>query len=69
MKALIDGLQTQVNELPPVDAMTDLIDADSAGKPVGLTPPSLTVSNPPTQAQVQAIVNYLNALHPLLTRT
>ena len=55
LKALIDNLPTQL-DVENADAANCSQNIDS------FTPLSLTVSNPPTQSQVQAIVDKLNAL-------
>ena len=47
----------------------DAINVQAAALPVGLPPPTFTVSNPPTQAEVQALLDYLNALYTVLSRT
>ena len=47
----------------------DSINAQSAGSVVSLPPPDFIISNPPTQAEVQAIADYLNQLYVALSRT
>ena len=47
----------------------DSINAQSAGSVVSLPPPHFIISNPPTQAEVQAIADYLNQLYVALSRT
>lgn len=62
LKQSIDDVQAQANESPSEDRVTDLI-VDNAAKNVdGVPILTLTVSNPPTQAQVQSIVTKLNDL-------
>ena len=68
LKTLLDDLQASVNELPPLDTVTDLINNNSAGPVTGVTPLPATVSNPPTQAQVQAIVTKVNEMLTQLQR-
>ena len=68
LKTLHDDLQATVNELPPLDTVTDLINNNSAGPVTGVTPLPATVSNPPTQAQVQAIVTKVNEMLTQLQR-
>ena len=51
--------------------LTNAITAAIAGTPhnPSLTPLSLTVSDPPTQAEMQALVDFVNALLNQITRT
>lgn len=69
LKAMMDNLQTQINELPPTDTVTDLINANSAGPTGPLLPPNFTVNDPPTQADVQAIADFVTAQYIALSRT
>jgi hypothetical protein len=62
LKALIDALQTQVNTLVTQAAALDLIRANAAANVDAVMPQGTTISNPPTQAQVQGLLNQLNAL-------
>ena len=55
LKALIDAKLD-------LSAAQDAIALNSANNVDTFTPLTLTVSNPPTQAQVQAVVNKLNDL-------
>ena len=57
----LNGLKGLIDALPTSAAMTNAIVNNSAA-PIGVTQLGLTVSNPPTQAQVQAIVTKLNEL-------
>ena len=69
LKTLTDNLQAQVNDLPPLDTVVDLINANSAGPLGALSPPNFTISNPPTQAQVQAMADFMSELYVALSRT
>jgi hypothetical protein len=64
----INGVATQLNNVPTNDAMTDAINDSSAANVNGLAALALTVSSPPTQAQVQAVVAKLNELIAALKR-
>jgi hypothetical protein len=69
LKALIDDLQAQLDAVPTSAAMTARLDAYTAGNCEFVSLPALTVSNPPTQAEVQNHANVLNNLYIALTRT
>jgi hypothetical protein len=51
------------------NATLDAAIAATAVNPSGVSPLSLTISDPPTQSEVQAIVNAYNALLAALVRT
>jgi len=61
LKALIDG------KTSPADVST-LIVSQAAGACAGVGGLGMTVSNPPTQAQVQALANKLDELIDVLRR-
>jgi uncharacterized phage infection (PIP) family protein YhgE len=52
----------QVATLPTVDEMLDTISAQAPRNVDALATLTLTISNPPTQAQVQALLNAFNSL-------
>ncbi len=64
---LLNGLQSLIDQRPASDQITALVDGESAG-PVNTEPLRLTVSNPPTQAQVQAIAGKVDELIGMLMR-
>jgi len=69
LKQLHDGLQLQVDNMLTPDDVDDHINANAAGPiPAGLGLLGMTVSNPPTQAQVQAIANKIDDLIDALRR-
>lgn len=68
LKTLLDNLQTQVNELPPTDTVTDLINANSAGPCMAFDYLNLTVSDPPTQAEMQTLATRLDDMLGALKR-
>ena len=55
-------LSDRTDAVPNNDGMTDRITDLSARNADGVVPLTLTVSSPPTQAQVQAILDKLNEL-------
>ncbi|MEY4918620.1 MAG: hypothetical protein RL616_2533 [Verrucomicrobiota bacterium] len=63
------GLNDLIDAVPTSQPMTDRLDAHTAGNCEFVSLPALTVSNPPTQAEVQAMANLLNNLYVALTRT
>lgn len=69
MKALIDALQAQVNALPTMGDVNAAITANSAGPCPGFPFLNLVASDPPTQAEVQAIADRFDELVTPLKRT
>ena len=63
------GLNDDIQQRALSIDVTDSINAQSAGSVVSLPPPDFIISNPPTQAQVQAMADYLNQLSVALSRT
>ena len=68
LKTLLDATQTQVNELPTRDDVTDAITNAAAGPANDVSNLTLTISNPPTQLQVQTLVEKINQLLDALKR-
>ncbi len=62
------GLKDLIDAVPTSPALTNLLNANTAGPVDGVSPLTLTISNPPTQAQVQAIVTRFNQLLVALQR-
>jgi hypothetical protein len=62
MRAQFTGLKDLLDALPASSPMSDAITNQVAGMLSGVSPLALSVSNPPTQAQVQAIANRLDLL-------
>ena len=65
----INNVAAEVANRPTADDVADMINGQSAGALGPLPPPNFTISNPPTQAQVQAMADYLNQLYVALSRT
>jgi len=61
-----NGLKALVDDRPTFSQMNNAITNACAGNVRGVDDLSLTISNPPTQAQVQAIVEKLNELMAVL---
>jgi hypothetical protein len=69
LRSQFAGLKTLIDDLPASQPMTDVITANAAGPLTGVPPPNLTVSDPPTQAEVQAVIDFLNQMYVPLSRT
>ena len=69
MRGQLSGLNDLITDRTTPDDVTELINAGAAGS-VGpaVSPLGFTVSNPPTQAEVQAIVDAYNLLLQALRR-
>jgi hypothetical protein len=63
-----NGLNDLITNSPSFDDVNNIITAQAAGNCNTVAALNLTVSNPPTQAQVQAIVTKLNELIAKLKR-
>ena len=63
------GLNADIQDRATFTDLNDGILAQAAGAVTSLSPPSFTVSNPPTQAEVQAIADFVNDLYVALSRT
>jgi hypothetical protein len=67
LRGQLTSLKSLIDALPTSTDVTLAIEADSAAL-INVTTLNQTISNPPTQAQVQAIQNKLNELITALTR-
>ena len=68
MRAQFNGLKDLIDGVPTSPGIYDALMQMTAGNPDTVGPLTLTISNPPTQAQVQAILNKLNDLITALSR-
>ena len=68
LRSQFNGLNDLINALPTSGVMADAIVAQTAGKPDFIDLLTQTISNPPTQAEVQAIQTRLNDLIDALSR-
>ena len=62
MRAQLQGLKALTDELPMTLAFQDRVFELSSGPCVDVNPLELTVSDPPTQAEVQAIASKIDEL-------
>jgi len=62
MRGQLNGLKELIDALPTSDAMWAELDAQAAGACKNVPELNLTVSDPPTQAEVQAIADRLDLL-------
>ena len=62
LRAQFAGLKDLIDAVPTSPNMASVITNQVAADLVGVTPLSLSISNPPTQAQVTAILDRLNLL-------
>ena len=63
--ALNDDLQQRALSIDVQDA----INAQSSGPVNSIPPPNFVISNPPTQAEILAMADYLTQLYVALSRT
>ena len=68
LKALIDDLQSRLDALPASPEIATVISDNSAANVNAVVPLNLTVSDPPTAAETQAIVDKLNEVLTALWR-
>lgn len=62
LRGQLAGLNDLIYQRPTNADVNDLISQSSASNVDAVAPLTLTISNPPTQAQVQAILNAMNSL-------
>ena len=62
MRDQFNGLDAKIGDCATQAGLNDAINAGSAANCDGVAELNLTVSNPPTQAQVQALLAKLNEL-------
>jgi hypothetical protein len=63
------GLSADILDRATFTDVGDAIVAQSAGSVLSLSPPDFIVSNPPTQAEVQAIADFVTQQYAVLSRT
>ena len=68
MRAQFNGLDAKIGECATQAGLNDAINAGSAANCDGVAELNLTVSNPPTQAQVQALADKQDELIRALKR-
>lgn len=68
LRSQFTSLKTLIDDCPTNSAMNAFVFQNTGGNCDGVTTLNLTVSNPPTQAQVQAIATKLDQVIVMLTR-
>ena len=68
LRSQLTGLKALIDTKPDAAAVSTQISNESAGPCLGVNALLLTASNPPTQAQVQAVIDRLNQLITALKR-
>jgi hypothetical protein len=68
MRDQLNGLNDAISQCALTIDVNDLVFTQTAGPPGTVQPLNMTVSNPPTQAQVQAIANRFDQLLAALNR-
>ncbi len=63
------GLKELIDQCALTADVNDLVFSQSAGLPAAVAPLAMTVSNPPTQAEVQAIADRFDQLLAALKRS
>jgi hypothetical protein len=63
------GLMNEIQQRAIYQDVYDAITAQASGPLTGLAPPVFTVSNPPTQAEVQALADFVTAMYVAASRT
>ncbi len=65
----LQGLMDEIQQRALYQDVNDAITVQAAGPVNNIQPPAFNVSNPPTQAQVQAMADYLVQFYTALSRT
>ena len=63
------GLNDDIQQRALSIDVQDAINAQSAGPVNSIPPPNFTISNPPTQAEMLAMADYITQLYVALSRT
>ena len=63
------GLNDDIQQRALSIDVQDAINAQSSGSVNSIPPPNFTISNPPTQAEMLAMADYLTQLYVALSRT
>jgi hypothetical protein len=65
----ISTLAVAVGDLPTSADVANAISTNSAGLPSAVPPPDFVISDPPTQAEVQVLADYILQLYNALNRS
>ncbi len=69
LRSQFAGLNDDIQQRALYQDVNDAITVQAAGPVNNIQPPNFIVSNPPTQAQVQAIADFVNEMYVALSRT
>ena len=69
LRSQFAGLNDDIQQRALSIDVQDAINAQASGPVNSIPPPNFVISNPPTQAEVQAMADYLNQLYVALSRT
>ena len=69
LRAQLAGLKDLIDAVPTSSAITDVLNANTAGPITAIPPVDLAVSDPPQASEVQAIADMVTAMYQALTRT
>ena len=68
MRGQLNGLKALNDAKPSMDQVNDAIAANSAGSVSDIEPLAIFASNPPTQLEVQTVINFLNDMLAAMKR-
>ena len=69
LRAQFNALNDDIQQRALSIDVTDSINAQAAGSVNSIPPPNFVISNPPTQAEILAMADYLTQLYVALSRT
>ena len=69
LRSQFAGLNDLIQERVNYADLYDGINANSSGPVTSLPPPNFIISNPPTQAEVQALADFVTAMYVAQSRT
>ena len=69
LRAQFAGLNDDIQQRAIYQDVYDAINAQASGPVNSIPPPNFVISNPPTQAEMLAVADYLNQLYMALSRT
>ena len=69
LRAQFNALNDDIQQRAQSIDVTDSINVQTAGSVNSIPPPNFVISNPPTQAEILAMADYLTQLYVALSRT
>ena len=69
LRAQFNALNDDIQQRALSIDVQDAINAQSSGSVTSIPPPNFVISNPPTQAEILAMADYLTQLYVALSRT